>query len=104
MNSKHALSAMALVLFSVAAAAQTQAPGLWESTMTMKGAEMDKAMADLQAKLATMPPDQRKQIEAAMAGRGLSLGSQGLTTKICITKEQAARGPEPKLTGDCTTQ
>ena len=32
--------------------------------LAMKGAEMDKAMADLQVKLAAMPPDQRKQIEA----------------------------------------
>ena len=101
---RHALPATVLAFSCAAAAAQTQAPGLWEHTMAMKpqGGEMDKAMADMQKQLASMPPEQRKQMEQMMAGRGVSMGAQGTTVKACITKEQAARPAEPQLTGDCT--
>jgi Protein of unknown function (DUF3617) len=106
MNSKHLLPAVAALLLALSAAAQKQAPGLWESSMLMQsaGGEMEKAQADMQAKLAAMPPEQRQKIEQMMASRGVSMGSKGGTmiVKVCISKEQAAKPAEPRLTGDCT--
>jgi len=105
MKSKHALSAAALALAAVAAHAQTQAPGLWEHSVAMKSDDgrMDKAMAEMQKQLAAMPPDQRQQMEAMMASRGVKMGAGGTTMKVCITKEQAQRPPEARMgQGHCT--
>ena len=102
----HVLPTAALALIVVSVSAQTQAPGLWESSMTMKsgGADMDKAQADMQAQLAAMPPEQRKMAEQMMASRGMSAGGGGhaTTVKVCITKEQAAKPAEARMNGDCT--
>ena len=67
MKSKHALSVAALALAAVTASAQTQAPGLWEHSFTMKSddGKMEKAMAEMQKQLASMPPEQRKPVPAA---------------------------------------
>jgi hypothetical protein len=101
---KHVLSASALALTVLSAVAQTQAAGLWEHAVSMKagGGELERAMAEMQKQMAAMPPDQRKQMEQMMSSRGVTLGAQGATAKVCVTKEQAARPAEPKLTGDCT--
>jgi hypothetical protein len=107
MQLKHVLSVAAAALFvSLGAQAQTQAPGLWEHSTSMKSqdGQMDKAMAEMQKQLASMPPDQRKQMEAVMAGRGGMMGAGGGSSmKMCLTKEQAERPPETRMTqGDCT--
>jgi hypothetical protein len=106
MKTLHILSAAALAFTALGAGAQTQAPGLWEHTVTMKsaGGEMDKAMAEMQKELASMPPEQRKQMEQMMSGRGATMGPKGTTMKVCITKEQAARPAEPKVADGCTQQ
>ena len=65
---------------------------------------MDKAMAEMQKEMAAMPPEQRKQMEQMMSGRGVSIGPKGTTVKVCISKEQAARPAEPKLADNCTQQ
>ena len=97
--------AAALAAVSIAAAAQTQAPGLWEHSVTFKtqSGEMEKAMADMQKQLAAMPPEQRKQMEQMMAGRGIGMGPKGNTYKVCVTKEEAARQAAPKMSdANCT--
>jgi hypothetical protein len=106
MKSKHALLAATMMLSAVCASAQTQAPGLWEHTfkMTSPGGEMEKAQAQMQAQLAAMPPEKRKQIEEMMKGRGVTMGAQGTVTKVCVSKEQAAKPAEPQMTGDCSRQ
>jgi len=105
MKPKLVMTAAALASVASLAVAQTQAPGLWESTMTMQSGgspEMDKAHADLQAKLAAMPPEQRKIAEQALAGHGVGGAGRATVVKVCITKEQAAKPAEPRLNGDCT--
>jgi uncharacterized membrane protein YkoI len=93
----------ALACAALAAQAQTPAPGLWEHSFSMKSAngEMERAQAQLQQQLAAMPPAQRKQIEDMMASRGVHMNAQGVTTQVCLTKEQAAKPVEPRLAGDC---
>ena len=100
------LFATALALGSLHAAAQTRAPGLWEHSFKMgsQDAETDKAMADMQKQMAAMPPEQRKQIEQMMASRGMSMGAQGTTVKVCVSKEYAARKAEPQFREGCTQQ
>lgn len=96
---------LALVLPLLAMAGQAQAqklrPGLWEVTMTMKSqsGEMEAAMAGMQAELAKMSPEQRKQIESMMGQRGVGMGAGasggGTTLRTCISKETAERGDVP---------
>jgi hypothetical protein len=98
----------ALSLAAAAAGAQTMKPGLWEVTTKIGGsAEMDKAMAQMQQQLSSMPPAQRKQMEEMMAKQGVGLAGGsggGMTAKVCVSKEMAARNQMPvQQQGNCTT-
>lgn len=97
----------ALALVGASALAQTQAPGLWEHSVTFKtkSGEMEKAMAEMQAQMAAMPPEQRKAMEQMMASRGVGMGPKGNTFKVCVSKEEAARQMGPQMAeGNCTQQ
>ena len=100
------LFAAALTLGALQAFAQTQAPGLWEHSFKMKSqdGELEKGMAEMQKQMAAMPPDQRKQVEQMMAGRGMGMGAQGTTVKVCVTREDVARKAEPQFREGCTQQ
>ena len=68
--------------------------------------EMDKAMAQMQQQMASMPPEQRKQMEAMLAKQGMSMTSTpgGVLSKMCITKDMVERSQMPVQTqGDCTS-
>jgi len=102
---KHVLSLAAGAFIGFGAEAQTQAPGLWEHSFSMKSqdGQMEKAMAEMQKQLAAMPPEQRKQMEAAMSSRGVKMGANGSSVKVCLTKEEAAKPPEARMNaGNCT--
>ena len=105
MNARTVAVAAALAGASFAVAAQ-MAPGLWEHTIQMKpagGGDMEKQMADMQKQMASMPPDQRKMVEQMMANRGVSMGPQGTTVKVCVTKEDVERKSVPQMgRGECT--
>ena len=99
------LAAVAL-LAAVPVLAQDMKPGLWEHAVTLKssGGEMEAAMASMQREMANLPPEQRRQMEAMMAGRGIGMGAPGQphTMRVCVTPEQAARGVMPtKEEGRC---
>jgi hypothetical protein len=87
--------------------AQTLRPGLWEMQHKVQGnAQMDQAMAEMQKQLAAMSPEQRKQMETMMAGRGVQMApgaDGGMRMKICMTKEMAERNDIPANRGDCRT-
>ena len=100
-----AVAGLALLLASGAAWAQSTKPGLWEIQHKMGGnPEMDKAMAEMQKQLASMPPAQRKQMEAMMGKNGMGVApGGGFSLKVCITPEMAARAEMPSQTeGHCT--
>lgn len=88
--------------------AQTMKPGLWEVNTKMKSADgqMEKAMAEMHAAMANMPPEQRKSMEAMMARQGVRMApgsGGGMVTKICMSKELAARSALPvSSSGNCT--
>ena len=80
---------------SGAAHAQTRpVPGLWEHSTEINtgSSEMGAAMAKMQEQLAAMPPEQRKQMAAAMGRQGMGMGmgmsaapGQGMIFKVCLT-------------------
>ena len=88
---------VAFGMTALPAAAQTMKPGLWEITNKMggsgdQGAKMAAAMEQMQKQMASMPPEQRKQMEKMMAQQGMAPGAGGgMATRICMTKEMAAR-------------
>jgi len=90
------------------ASGQSMKPGLWgfnSKTQNASG-ELDKARADMQKRVASMPPDQRKMAEGIIAQRGMGMGAGGPGTmgmRACITKEMAERDEVPSQKGDCKT-
>ena len=97
--------ALAAVALSAGAAAQSMKPGLWEVRQQPQlDAQQQAQMDQARQQMAAMPPEQRKQMEAMMAQRGASvdLTGGGVTVKVCVTKEQAARDAPPvDDRGDC---
>ena len=72
--------------------------------MTHSNKETQQAMAQMQQQLASMPPAQRKQMEAMLAQQGVSVdGKGGMRMKSCVTSEMAARSEVPVQEGDCKT-
>lgn len=99
---------MVLAGLSFGAAAQNIKPGLWEVSSKMKSSsgEMEKGMADMQAQMAAMTPEQRKMMEGMMSKQGVAMGAGGpgaMNIKICITKEMAERNEVGSQEGDCKT-
>ena len=107
MRLRHALVAFAAASFALSASAQNLKPGLWEVTNNMKSSsgEMDKAMAQMQQQMASMSPEQRKQMEAAMAKQGIAMGAGpgGMSVRTCMTREMIERNEIPGHKADCRT-
>lgn len=114
MNRLTLMVAAMLAGVSFGATAQTLKPGLWEVSNNMKtsSGEMEKGMAQMQAQMAAMTPEQRKMMEgmmakqgvgvAAGAGAGAGVGGPGaMLVKMCITKEMAERNEVGGREGDC---
>jgi hypothetical protein len=84
------------------ASAQTMKPGLWEINNIMKGGQVDPAMAEMQKQMAQMSPQQRKQMEAAMAQQGVKMApgaGGGMAMQMCMTKEMVERNDVPMQEG-----
>ncbi|OOG45128.1 DUF3617 domain-containing protein [Polaromonas sp. A23] len=96
-----------LALFAQPVMAQTLKPGLWEINNKMQSGsgQVEKAMADMQKQMASMPPDQRKMMQDMMAKQGMSMapGAGGMVVKVCMTKESIERNELPSQQGDCKT-
>ena len=69
---------------------------LTPESMSQMKAQMDQMQAQMQQRLASMPPEQRKQMEAMMASRGMGPNATA-TPQITYTKDG-----EPKKIGDFT--
>ena len=106
-NSRNLLVALVLGALAQGAQSQVTKAGLWEVTSKLGGsAEMDNAMIQMQQQMASMPPEQRKQMEAMMAKQGVSMSSTpgGMSSKMCLTKDMIERSQMPVQTqGDCTS-
>lgn len=118
---KKTLTALSLVLLATGALAQPRMqPGLWEMrTENLQGgalgglsAEQHKQMAQaqqqMQAAMAKMTPEQRKQMEAMMGGKQgagpgamVAPGSQPNSIRMCFTKEMIDRSEVPSADARC---
>lgn len=85
---------MLLVASGAVQAQVAMKPGLWETRMvrmTVDGkdmlSQMSAAQEQMRQSLAKMPPEQRKKMEAMMAGQGGDM----MTQRICISPEMAAK-------------
>lgn len=95
-------------LLSANAAAELKldmAPGKWQHNVIMQSAsgEIERAMAEMQKQLASMPPQQRQMMEAMMKSQGMNLNPDGVSMEVCLTAEDIARGQLPQQDG-CTQQ
>jgi uncharacterized protein involved in copper resistance len=90
---KIAISALAaLVVTAALAQPQTQRkPGLWEVQSKNSGA----GMPNMDEMLASVPPEQRAQVEQMMKQRGAGVGGAPRTFRYCLTPERAARETVP---------
>jgi len=93
----------ALMFTTLSADNSSLRPGVWEYTTTLKtqSGEMEKAMAQMEQQMAMLPPEQRKMMEKTMASHGVAKSSKPNTYKVCITKEQAAKGFIPSSDEHC---
>ena len=109
MNARHRLLAACAVVLPAAASFAQQPhirPGLWENTVTVKSdnAQVNAAMEQMKQRMASMTPEQRAQMEKAMAAHGGSGFNPGApnVVRTCVTKEQIARGFHPEERGHCS--
>lgn len=106
---KPATLSTALLLVAATAFAQSTRPGLWEIQQRIGGnPQIDQAMAEMQKQMAGMSPAQRKQMEAMLGQQGITMpgpaAGGGMSLKVCITPEMAARQDMPSQNeGDCTS-
>ena len=96
-----------LALLSLSVQAQNMKAGLWEiKQMPELDAQRRAQLEEAQKHMAAMPPEQRKMMEQAMAQRGVNvdIGAGGaITTRRCVSKEQAERNTPPLADkGKCT--
>jgi Protein of unknown function (DUF3617) len=95
LKKRHFCVGVATALVVACAWAQTQGkPGLWE--VSSKVAMNGQAMPDMQTMLKNMPPEQRQQMEAALAKQGIVPGGGGkpgyTTMRMCFTAEHLRQG------------
>lgn len=107
-NCRKLVVVMVLGASAFTAQAQVSKAGLREVTTKLGSiAGMDKAMAQMQQQMASMPPERRKQIEAMLAKQGMSTTGApgGVMSKLCIAKDMVERSQMPvkKTRGDCTS-
>jgi hypothetical protein len=98
-------ASIAIALPVLADSASHLTPGLWEQTMTMKsqGGDMEAKMAEAQARLAALPPEQRAMVQAQMQSHGVQMnpGGHNMTTRVCISKEMAEHDTPPSRDNRC---
>lgn len=101
-----AAAALAGLLAQVAHATDSLGPrpGLWEhsSQMSSSSGELEAAMKQAQAALASMPAEQRKMMEQMMSRQGLAMDLARQTVQICMTAEDVARDQLPLAREGCT--
>jgi hypothetical protein len=106
MNACHRLLVACAVALPAAAVLAQQPhirPGLWEETVNVKNdnPQIAAAMEQMKQRMAAMTPEQRAAMEKAMGGRSMNPGGP-TTMRVCITKEQIARGFHPEQRGHCS--
>lgn len=80
------IAATAALCMSPLLQAQQLQPGLWE--INSKNLQVNgQQLPDLQLLMGSLPPEQRKMAEQAMAKQGVAMAGNGV--RMCITPQQA---------------
>jgi hypothetical protein len=78
-------------------------PGLWQMRMEQGGdPEMASKIREMEEQMKSMPPEARKQVEAMMKQRGVSVSGPG-EIKMCFSKEQLQDGWQGQRHDNCKT-
>lgn len=104
---KFLLATLLSILSFSSHAGSSMKPGLWEHSFVIKSdsGNVEKALADMKKKLASMPPEQRKMMEEIMATKGLGISGKGNNVIVCISKAQAENLEIPQNPGQkCKTE
>jgi hypothetical protein len=107
MNKNLALTLLlACACAALPAGAQAMKPGLWSlsNQVTSSDPAVAQAMAAMQQQMASMSPEQRRQMQQMMQQNGvqLDIGAGGaLQTQLCMTRDMAERKEFPVQQGDC---
>lgn len=105
MTAQYAVIAAMLLTTPICVSAQTMKPGLWEISNKMQAdGKMGQDMAKAQQRMANLPPEQRKMMQAMMAKQGVAVGNDGpgtTGTKVCMTKEMVGRNEFPSRNDGC---
>ena len=85
-----------LLAASLPAHAEGMKAGLWEyrGTLSSASGEMEAAMAEARAAMASMPPEQRRMMEQMMAARGMEMSMGADNTQVmrmCVTEKEAEK-------------
>ncbi len=107
MKSTHRLAVAVCIACAMGSGhAQSMKPGLWEHKVVTKSDSgvMEQAMAEMRKQMASMPPEQRRQMEAMMASQGMAVDASGQTIKVCLTPEEAKQVDIPLADDDCKQQ
>ncbi len=99
------LGTWTLLLASGVASAQTAPPlnpGLWE----LKNASVvdGNQPVDVSAHLKSLPPEARKQMEAAMREKGIDMGAGDGSLKVCMSRESLDQGGWQGTQAGCKTE
>lgn len=103
MRLRLSLAAAAAICVSPLLQAQQLQPGLWE--INSKNIQVNgQQLPDLQLLMGSLPPEQRKMAEQAMAKNGVAMAGNGV--RMCITPEQAQTDnfPMQNAQAGCTQQ
>lgn len=87
---KKTLLALSLPLLAAPALAGDMKAGLWEVKTLKQVVDGQDMRAQMQQQMASLPPEQRRQMEAMMNKQGVSMGPGG-ATRMCISEEMAKR-------------
>ncbi len=90
---KKTFAALVFPLLAATALAGDMKAGLWEIKtirQIVDGQDMRAQMQQMQQQMASLPPEQRKQMEAMMGRQGMGMGPAG-ATRLCISEEMAKR-------------
>lgn len=90
---KKTLLSLLLPFLAAPAPAADMKAGLWEVRtirQLVDGQDMQAQMRQMQQQMASLPPEQRRQMEAMMRQQGIGIGPGG-ATRLCISEEMARR-------------
>ncbi|MCC5852944.1 MAG: DUF3617 domain-containing protein [Alkalimonas sp.] len=76
-------------------------PGLWEHSFSMQSesGELERAMAEAQRQLDSLPAAQRRMMESMLEQQGIRFGGTSSSIRVCLTQQDIEQGSLPQQDG-----